>query len=503
MKKNSFLVVAIFCVASLPSLNAQHSTLEFAEVAAAGLAGIAEFRAALEQEEKPAEQCRKEYALAHGLHAAYNVLALCNYSDGDKDIDGRHAIGHGVCAGFDVLFCLINGLKGDPDKQMDVKDDQWIATGVHDYSLVALSTACSMIAAACNHPEKDYWKRHVAQDCYALARVLRMASKKRDNKPVLFIALAEAAYMLKRLIEDFRADGKNDLVEQLYQHIESSKAPLRIVVGETDLSKVDRKLRLIEKFDDISVNRPVAGRSGSIVDYAKGCGLEQDLLTRLEKLNGRKAKSNGGGSGPVPGKGPVDKNEEVFDKPFIYNGVQLVLIKGNMVTMKFDNPATAAIVNAAKPTLAGGGGIDGAIHSAAESSELVAYNSQNNAGHCDVGKAKWSPAFGLSRNGVVDNIIHTVGPHGTDSDREQKLIDAYQNSLALAAQKDIAEIAFVPISTNNYGYNISEATPVALNAIKDWINANGADKVKKIYFVIFNDGPAANLYKDQMQGIFK
>ena len=68
-----------------------------------------------------------------------------------------------------------------------------------------------------------------------------------------------------------------------------------------------------------------------------------------------------------------------------------------------------AIVNAANESLQSGGGVDGAIHRAAGSEALLAYNRGRHPGGCPTGLARRSPAFGLEKQGVK-HIFHAVGP---------------------------------------------------------------------------------------------
>lgn len=122
-----------------------------------------------------------------------------------------------------------------------------------------------------------------------------------------------------------------------------------------------------------------------------------------------------------------------------------------------------AIVNAANPSLRGGGGVDGAIHRAAgpklaEAGAALA--------PCEPGDAKATPAFGLDP--PVRHVIHTVGPvwHGGDHGEPQILESCYRRCLAVADQLGVKRIAFPAISTGVYGYPRPLAADVAVQTLR-------------------------------------
>jgi O-acetyl-ADP-ribose deacetylase (regulator of RNase III) len=122
-----------------------------------------------------------------------------------------------------------------------------------------------------------------------------------------------------------------------------------------------------------------------------------------------------------------------------------------------------AIVNAANPSLLGGGGVDGAIHRAA-GPELREYN--KTLGGCPTGEARISPGFRLPAR----YVISTVGPVWQDGQHgEPELLEqAYRSSFELALQNGIRTIAFPAISTGVYGFPKPQAARIALRVMKEY-----------------------------------
>lgn len=141
-----------------------------------------------------------------------------------------------------------------------------------------------------------------------------------------------------------------------------------------------------------------------------------------------------------------------------------------------------ALVNAANTSLLGGGGVDGAIHSAAGSEMLEACKKLNG---CETGRAKITPGFLLK----AKYVIHTVGPvfHSLSVEKAEELLSsAYYESLKLSEDYQCRSIAFPNISTGVYGFPKSKAAIIAIKTAKEFEKSK-PNYLKQLIFCCFDD----------------
>jgi O-acetyl-ADP-ribose deacetylase (regulator of RNase III) len=161
------------------------------------------------------------------------------------------------------------------------------------------------------------------------------------------------------------------------------------------------------------------------------------------------------------------------------------LVIGDITTQHVD-----AIVNAANPSLLGGGGVDGAIHRAGGPSILAECRE---LGGCQPGDVKATGAGGLPAR----HVLHAVGPiwRGGKAGEEDLLASCHRRAIELAAELGVRSVAFPAISTGAYGYPVELAAPVAIEATRRALDEH--PEVDHARFV-FRDEPTLAVYKQAL-----
>jgi O-acetyl-ADP-ribose deacetylase (regulator of RNase III) len=157
-----------------------------------------------------------------------------------------------------------------------------------------------------------------------------------------------------------------------------------------------------------------------------------------------------------------------------FGAATLRLIQGNIVRVTAD-----ALVNAANSGLAGGGGVDGAIHRAAGPTIM---EECRKIGRCPTGGAVITGAGSLP----AKYVIHAVAPFYQDGAHGEPdlLRGAYTASLALAESHDVRTLAFPSLGTGAYRYPVSLAATIALETVATHLR--GPTKLVEVTFVLFS-----------------
>ena len=166
---------------------------------------------------------------------------------------------------------------------------------------------------------------------------------------------------------------------------------------------------------------------------------------------------------------------------------RIELVEGDITAQTVD-----AIVNAANSSLAGGGGVDGAIHRRGGPAIMAETDARYPEG-CPTGSAVISGAGNL----LAKHVIHAVGPIYRDGRHGEAhlLTDAYRRCLELAIEHDCRSIALPALSTGAYGYPMDEAAWIALAATADFLRINGQPEV--VRFVLF-DARALRVFEEEL-----
>ena len=159
-----------------------------------------------------------------------------------------------------------------------------------------------------------------------------------------------------------------------------------------------------------------------------------------------------------------------------FGGGLLVLVQGDITTVAAD-----AIGNAANAALAGGGGVDGAIHQAG-GPEIMAELRARHAYGTPAGTAVGTGAGALPARWV----IHAVGPvwRGGDHGEPAQLAGAFLSALSIAAELGARTLTLPAISAGAYGYPLEDAARIAVGTVAESLRAGAP--LERVTFVLFS-----------------
>jgi len=161
------------------------------------------------------------------------------------------------------------------------------------------------------------------------------------------------------------------------------------------------------------------------------------------------------------------------------HGKKLRVVIGDITKIRVD-----AMVNAANSSLAGGGGVDGAIHRAGGPSLMKELDRiRATAGECPPGKAVVTSAGALPAR-FVFHAVGLIYHDGTRGEPEQ-LASCYHTCLELADQGDVRIISFPAISTGAYRYPLDEAAEIATTTVRNYL-LSPQSEVREVLFVMWD-----------------
>jgi O-acetyl-ADP-ribose deacetylase (regulator of RNase III) len=177
---------------------------------------------------------------------------------------------------------------------------------------------------------------------------------------------------------------------------------------------------------------------------------------------------------PLPG----GSGRAQYQRGLRVHSTWITLLQGDITQQAAD-----VIVNAANSSLAGGGGVDGAIHRAGGPEIMKELNEIKKVqSGCATGSAVITSAGNLNAR----HVVHAVGPryrNGQDGEPEL-LASAYESSLRLAVQAGARTVALPSISTGVYSYPVEPAARIALGTVAAFCRV--FDQLERITFVLFD-----------------
>lgn len=186
---------------------------------------------------------------------------------------------------------------------------------------------------------------------------------------------------------------------------------------------------------------------------------------------------------------------------------KIEILKGNIVNLHNENGVSIevnAIVNAAKPSLMGGSGVDGAIHKAINDMHGIDYlkneikekldgniiNAKENRIRCNTSEVVVTEGYGL-----CDYIFHTVGPVWDEGSKScvAGLQKCYENIIDKMLETNCETIAIPVISSGSYGFSFDLAAKIQIVSISNYLiklkkrDSLKYDQIEKIYLVVYTE----------------
>ena len=170
---------------------------------------------------------------------------------------------------------------------------------------------------------------------------------------------------------------------------------------------------------------------------------------------------------------------------------RVTVVVGDITEQQVD-----AVVNAANSSLMGGGGVDGAIHSAG-GPEIMEECKEIRRTRFPDGLPTGEAVITTGGDLPAEYVIHTVGPvEGRSGGQEAELLaSCYRNSLELAVEHELKTVAFPSISTGAYGYPKDEAAEVSSMAIGDYLKSD--DSLEEVRLVFYTEDDAQLFLQNQ------
>jgi O-acetyl-ADP-ribose deacetylase (regulator of RNase III) len=153
----------------------------------------------------------------------------------------------------------------------------------------------------------------------------------------------------------------------------------------------------------------------------------------------------------------------------VVSGKKIKLVRGDLTELAVD-----AVVNAANARLQLGGGVAGAIRTKGGPS---IQEECNRIGRIKVGEAALTGGGNLK----ASYVVHAVGPVFGEGNEDEKLRNATLNSLRIAAEKNLATIAFPAISTGIFGFPKDRCAIIMLTTVRDFLKGRDSSPVEVIF----------------------